>query len=452
MPDFGPLAAQNDQQLLSYFHKTEQADDVVNFKKPLSSFLFVARPGAGKTALLRWLRDQSGNAVPLVVGPDDTRLFWDDAASNIGDIRVMIGAELGAALISEIVERRLGSAKNLRKAEQFIAKGWLGVVGGFFKRKFSGLSILGCGLSLRGDERRDYLHEIRTTGRSDAARTVLRDFAGNVNILLVIDDPELIVGQGLVDVTRENALRVGAFLSVLADLHASGIRVIVFLKEHIVQNALAYYPDFRHFVDRIDGLEWKSQDLIGMLQERVTKRLHSTWDEIFDLSAEEMEREILPFLVNGPRDLLRICNAAGKLKGKVTKDSLQKVIKTLRSDKWVELSSNYGDQWPKIDLFARAMISAIVAKHPRGKIRSGEINALFEDQHADPSSAIHALRKKESWVDNAKWDEPPIDQRLFLMGCIGYVRDGETIYPWAGRSLDEFRLADSYFVSPLFAA
>lgn len=451
MYDFGPLAAQNDDRLLTYFHKTKQASAILNFRVPLSWFIFVARPGAGKTALLKWVESSPGGHVSLVVKPDQTRLFSDDAISNTGDIRVMITAELFTALVSELTERSLGSPEAQRAGKEFLAKGWLSVVGGFFKHKFSGLSILGCGFTLKPNERRDYLRELRRTKQADAARKVLGKFGQNVDVCLLVDDPELIVGQGLVDVTPENALRVGAFLSVLADLQSLGVRVLAFLKEHVLQNVRANYPDFRHFADRIEGLEWTEDDLLEMLVRRVTTRLKSRWDAVFAFDQETMRSEILPFLVNGPRDLLYLCNLAGKRDGKLTKPNLEKGIAVLSSDKWGELASHYGKQWQSIDLFGRAMGTALMAKYRKKPIPPGGIKEVFLTNYQDPDSEIHSLRKTVDWIDRAKWDSPPVDERLFLIGCLGYHYHGATIYPWAGRSVDHFRLADSHFVSPLFA-
>jgi hypothetical protein len=449
MYDFGPLAAQNDDQLLRYFHTTRQATAMIDFRLPQPSFIFVARPGAGKTALLKWLTTRTVNHVPLIIRPDDTRLFSDDAVSNTGDIKVMIAAELFTALVSEIANRKLGSPGNLKAAKEFISTGWIDIIGKFFKHKFSGLSILGCGFTLKLEERRDYLREIRGTGRITASREILRRIAAEVKVSLVIDDPELIVGQGLQDVTDENALRLGAFLSILADVHSLGIRVVVFLKEHILQNTRAHYHDFRHFADRIDGLEWTADDLLAMLGDRVAKRLNSKWEKVFDTTPEAMRDDIFPWLVNGPRDLLCLCNLAGKENGKISEKRLEKAVRALRSEKWGELASHYGKQWPKIDLFARAMISALSTKYRTKPFPPSAVKTLFEAQHADPESEIHALRKVP-WIDSARWDNPPVDEKLFLIGCLGYVYDEKWNYPWAGRSVDHFRLADLHFISPLF--
>jgi len=119
-------------------------------------------------------------------------------------------------------------------------------------------------------------------------------------------------------------------------------------------------------------------------------------------------------------------------------------------DKWRDLSTYYGDQWPYIDRFARALLSALKDKLGNKRIPIGEINSEFAKQFGNPKSSIHPLRQTE-WIDNARWESPPIDERLFVIGCLGYELDRKRFFPWAGRNLDRFRLADSQFVSPVFS-
>jgi len=305
MFDFGPLASQNDSALLSYFHATKQASSLVDFSNARSPFILVARPGAGKTALLKWLETFSKDPLTIVFKARTTRLSLGDSMLNVGDIRVMIAAELFAALISEIVERGQLSGKTLKEAKDFLSKGWTKILGGFFRQNFVGLSILGVGFTLKPDERRSYLQEIRRTDRLTAGRAVLESVAAQTKIACVMDDPEEIVSEGLDEITAENARRLGAFLSVLAEVHSLGVRVVVTLKEHILQNMRANYSDFQHFADRIEGLEWTSDDLVRMLERRVSKRLRTTWNNVFEFNQQALRQKLFPLLVNGPRDLLQ---------------------------------------------------------------------------------------------------------------------------------------------------
>jgi hypothetical protein len=451
MFDFGPLAAQHDRQLLSYFHVTQQATSLINFKSAKHSFLFVARPGSGKTSLLRWLDTSGDHYFTLVISPEKTRLSAGDSTLNPSDLLVMVSTELYSALISEVLARSLGSAQSQKEAKNYLSKDWKQTVGHFFQQKFVGVSVLGCGFTLKPDDRRVYLQEIRRTGQLVEARRVLEQLARETKIVLVLDDPELIVGEGLDDVTPENARRLGVLLSVLAEVHAIGIRVIVFLREHVLQNARAHYDNFQQFSDRIEGVEWTETDLIEMLDRRVTKRLKVSWDQVFECSKNTLQEKVFPFLVNGPRDLLTLCNLAGKEMGRISMTRLEKGLRAFTVDKWRDLSTFYGRQWPQIDKFARAMVKALKAKYQNKPIPPGAIRAEFESQFGKPGSDIHALRKRTTWINNAKWETPPVDEKLFVIGCLGYTLGKEKFYPWAGRDTDRFRLADSHFISPAFS-
>jgi hypothetical protein len=449
MYDFGPLAAQNDQTLLSYFHVTRQAKRLTDFSSSLSNLIFVARPGSGKTALLSWLHSLHGSFTPVFLRSDETRFSSGDEKFTLGDYRLLVGAELNVGLISEVVERNAAQARTLRSCRDFLEERWWGSLGRFLANRLSGLSILGVGFSLNPQERREYLREIRQTKKVEMSNELIRQITGERPLALIVDDPELIVGEGLIDVTQENAIRLGAFLSVLSNLHAQGVRVLVFIKEHILQNIRAHYLDFPHFADRIDGLEWTEEDLRTMLNLRVETRLKAKWSDVFTLTPADFQKAVLPFLINGPRDLIELCNLAGKEEGKITKPRLVKSITVLRSDKWHEIAAQYGQQWPRVDQFSRSLVASMARKFPAGVLPPGSVKAEFETQFSQPGSEIHNLRI-ERWIDRAKFESPPVEERLFLIGCLGYVFEGKRYYPWAGRSLERFRQAESYFISPLF--
>lgn len=449
MYDFGPLAAQNDHDLLTYFHVTRQANNLLNFSVLKPAFIFVARPGAGKTALLKWLARGAADHLTLVVSAENTRLSSDDASLNPADLRLMISTELATAIISEIAEASTADVQSRRKAKDFVTKGWKDTVAGFFRENLAGLNILGCGFSLKPPERRSYLQKIRRTNRLTQARSLLATLSKEVHVTLLIDDPEFLVGEGLSEITVDNARRVGALLSALAEAHSLGVRVVTFLKEHVLQNTRAHYKDFGHFGGQIEGLEWTADDLVKMLSSRVTTRLKLSWDQVFTVRPDALVDKLFPFLVNGPRDLLSLCNSAGREEGKISLTRLEKGLRAYSAEKWRDLATHYGEEWPGIDRFARAMVEALKQKHEQRPIPVGIVNAEFGQQFANPDSDIHGLRKID-WIDSVKWETPPVDERLFVVGCLGYVFERQRYFPWAGRDVERFRLADSHFVSPAF--
>ena len=447
---FGPPAAQNDVDLLSYFHVTRQAKSMIDFSMANPAFMYVARPGAGKTALRRWLAENSKNHMTIVITSEKTRLSSDDESLNSGDIRLIVEVELITAILSEVVKTKRGSEKARKKAKDFLSAGWDEVMGKFFKEKLGGLSILGCGFSLKPEDRKNYLKEIRQSDRLSSARKALKELTKELNILLVVDDPELVVGEGLDELTPNNARRVGALLSVLAIVHSLNARVIVLLRENILQNTREHYTDFQHFDGQIEGLEWTSQDLIELLNRRITTRMGTTWDRVFTVTSKTLEEKLFPYLVSGPRDLVTLSNLAGKDGGKIPMARYTNAFRSYRSKKWDDLHTYYSAQWPGIDRFAKALITALTEKYNDRNIPINGINEEFEAQFIDTDSEIHRLRTSEPWIDRLKWESPPVDERLFIMGCVGYIVAKQKYFPWAGRDLDGFRLASSHFLSKGF--
>jgi hypothetical protein len=280
------------------------------------------------------------------------------------------------------------------------------------------------------------------------AAALVKKVAKAKNLLLVVDNPEEIVGTGLNDVTPENAVRLGTFLSALHLLNAEGVRVVCFLKEQIVQAVRSNYPDFSHFADQLDGLSWTSEDLRALLSNRVTNRLSSKWQDVFDFKQEEIT-DIFRFLSNGPRDLLQLCNLAGNAPGKISKEALLAGVPVVRSDRLKDLSAQY-KQWPSFLQFTREMLDQLDKQHKGNDIPVGDINSIFAQQYSKPKTPIHALRAVD-WVDKARWEAPLVDERLFVAGILGYSKGRSKVYPWNGRDTSGFQQADAHFVSPLYA-
>jgi len=450
MRSFGPLSAEADADLLSYFHITDQVRELVDFGAPRSRFILIARPGGGKTAIRKWLRAKAGADLTVLLTSEQTRLYLDDEEHpNAGDLRLLISTELLTALVSEAVEREILPARLQAEAKRIVESGWGELTKEFFKRKFGGVSILGCGITLKPAERRRYLQKIRQERHLEHIAGLAKSVAQAKKLLLVVDNPEELVASGLDDLTPDNAVRIGALLSVLGRVQSEGIRVVCFLKEQILQAVRTHYPDYQHFADQVEGLEWSAPDLIAMLESRVTTRLKADWSGVFTIEKDVFPSAVFPFLSNGPRDLLLLCNLAAKREGPIGKTLLLDGVRVLRGERLKDLTSQY-KHWHRFDQFMSAMVTALVEKYGDRPIPRGGINAAFVEQYSRPKTAIHALRGVE-WVDKARWEAPPVDERLFVAGCVGYIESGQRVFPWSGRDTTRFQVAESHFVSPLFS-
>lgn len=451
MYDFGPNAAQDDPDLLKYFHITKQVSNLFTLDSNFTSrCIFVARPGSGKTALVKWLESEAQQRNVLLVKPSETRFVIEDNYSNVEDYRILISAELLTGILSEAKKKQWLSKNLLEEFDEFSKLEWLKSKGESLLKKFEGLTFLGFGFTLKADDRKSYMEEIRRSKTIEKLRDLVAKLAKEIRITLVVDDPEFIASIGLDDVSEPNAKRIGAFLSVLNHIHSLGIRVVVFTKEHILQSIQEYYRDFSHFENRIEGLEWTREDFSDMLILRMEKRFNGKWSDVFDITPEEFQKIVLPCLINGPRDLLTICNTAGQSGLKISKAILEKSINAYRTTKWRDIRTQYSTQWPSIDVFARAVITLVSGKFGNKLIKPAQFRLAVEEEFQSPGTSLHDLRKQEDWINTALWASPSIEERLYLIGVLGYNFQQLKYFPWSGRSLERFRLADAYFISPLF--
>ena len=453
MFNFGPEAAQNDTELLSYFHTTQQVKTLINQKISTQDkdCIFAVRPGGGKTALVKWLNSEEHQHNVLVLPTSKTRFITDDSKPNIEDYRNLISAELYAWMISESLEKFKLSEPLREKLKEYFKWSWTEPIKGFFKGKFEGLTILGFGFSLKASDRKTYLKEIREKNKIAEASELLKQISEEIKLVLVIEDPELIVGEGLQEeITRDNSIRIGAFLSVVNTLHSLGIQVVTFVKEHILQGVQKNYGDFSHFEGSITGLKWTEKDLMDMLLLRIKTRFNQDWNNVFEMSQKKFKSEILPFMINGPRDLIFVCNQAGKGNGKVSKISLEKSIHSLRASKWIQIENQFSVLWPGIHLVASTVCELISKNAQDNPISRENFREILKTDFSSTGTPLHSLRNHESWMFTMLWATPSIEERLFYLGCIGYLSGDQKIYSWYGRSINEFNQANQIFINPLF--
>jgi hypothetical protein len=400
---------------------------------------------------VEWLAGTTQTRGVVLVGPSTTQLIGAEDDFNLEDNKILIQFELYTGLISEFVLRSVLSVVVEKRCKKYLGAEWSGAVSRFFDQRFQGINILGCGLTLKPAERRQFLGLIKRERKLEKASTLIQQIAADAGPLLVSDDPEAMVTKGGNELDDNNIPRIGAYLSVLTHLHSFGFQVILFMKEHVLQSVSAKYADYSHFEDRIGGLNWEQRDLESLLENRISKRLKKRWNEVFDVSKDQFVEIVFPFLINGPRDLLYICNTAGKSGTLISKSDLQRVIRGLSNRKWTEIRQQFGQQWPNIAEFSKAVIEAI-RESGKQKISHSQFDVIVQEAFEKPRTPLHRLRKETPWINTCIWmDTPSVDERLFAVGCLGYVFDGKEVFPWAGRHLSDFRLSSALFVSPVFA-
>jgi hypothetical protein len=450
MINFGPLAAQDDPDIAKYFHTTGQCAALTKRQAERGEFIFYARPGSGKTALVTKLAATDATSSTVIIRPENTQLATEDDELNAEDHKILIEHELLIAVASELHSRSLLKPPLAGKWTDFFKGKVKKTLGQFFGERFQGISILGCGFTLRPADRRKYLAEIKSSRILTLLRTTLGEILKATKPLVVIDDPEGLVTKGMDEISAENAKRIGAFLSVVSRLHGLGCSTAAFTKEYILQAVLEHYIDSAHFSDGTASIVWEEEDLLHLVDLRVTKRLNSTWEKTLSITQKSMSGQIFPLLINGPRDLLFLLNSAGKRADTLTKEHIIEAVPALRAHRWTDCEKQYGRQWPKISSVCKAVIAAIPLEKRSNSLPKKDFLELLKKEYQKPGTRLLSLRKEVGWVSTAMWSEPTIDERMFLCGCLGCFKDNSKLYPWMGATLAEYRQAPTVFIPPLF--
>jgi hypothetical protein len=173
------------------------------------------------------------------------------------------------------------------------------------------------------------------------------------------------------------------------------------------------------------------------------------WKNVFEITKDDFVELVFPYLTNGPRDLISICNMSGKGEGKISESDIQQSISSLYAFKWQEIRKQFSSEWPAIDQFAQCIIEIAEKKKLSNVFGKKDFISAIKKEFESPDTALNKLRKVD-WINSSQLDPPPTDERLFLIGILGYVYKGKKYYPWSGRRLSLYRLSDQIFFSPLF--
>lgn len=449
---FGPLAAEKDSNLLDYFHMTEFALRLVAAPPGEAPFLMLSRPGAGKTALKRWLLSDQAPGMAIPFDASNGRVFVEeDTDLTDDDYSVLLRAELGVALLGALNDRapkipakksrtleQQSLADTYARAKDCLENTYWRAVKGFFDR-LAGFSVLGSGLQLHKKDRQKYLDTIRRSGVADTAVDVIAALAEHHPdpLRLVVDNPENVVGRGSDLTSRENAIRLGALLDALSEIHARGLNVTAFTKYHVFEAVRDHYIDFSHFANGVGRLEWTADDLVGLVKLRIEKRMGSTWKKTLGFSENEFRDVVLPVLVNGPRDLLFLLGRArGNAVAKMGLDDLMGATPDLREEKFQDMTRLFGERYDGIRAVCKALVD--VASSLDSPFSFERLEAAVKTDLSDAKAGrLYPLRSKYDWIIDVPLGAPRATDLLSQLGALSYEVDGDEVFPWRGRPHSE---------------
>lgn len=450
--NLGPPAADNDPDLLSYYCATNQIKALLQERGPDASCIIAAPPGSGKTALLRWLKEGIHSFDVISIGADEFRPIPDDDKLTTEDIKLIIRYELPKFTLGKWLKlNRLGS-EEIRSAYNRSEKSILKWIKDTFTDRFAGFSILAVSLALNPAERKQYLRELRVSGAATQMQNLLQSAATRERPLIIaVDNPEQILASGLDATDRRSALLTGALLHVLRGLQTAGVRVLALTRDNVL-NSVKDYPDYGHFSDAITWLTWSNKDLLGVIEDRLTKRLQRTWDKVFGLTKSEFTKTVIPWVVDGPRDLILLCNNALRVGSKGIADlaSFQHEKEALLDHKLTAVHGHYSTQYPRIREYVEAVAEVLAVTFHDAEISKKDLRARVVNSSREGSSKLFELKKDQGWIEAMNPRSGQIEGLLYDLGVIGVIDSTGRRYSWEGRTASRIKTAEQVFLSPLF--
>lgn len=300
------LDSRTDRNIREYFVPTRTLGNAIAADSP--AFALIGLKGAGKTTLFRALVENwQGEDGVTTVGLSTTSAEFDTYFEKVNCLQFEESVKRGILLfILRQIENNISKFPKdphlgdwLIRKEKVLKASSQAV--GLLKR-FQGLSVLGCGLTLRPGEKIqsfDPLPAKETSGITE----LLREFGKSGRRLrIVIDDPDRLFSRGS---TFDPHLLAGYILGT--NQVASELDFVQFI--HILKSSV--YDTLRD-VEEVANLPYDYFGYIGWSREElgdlVASRLKFSGAdevEIFSPSAAGSVDRIAELIRNGPRDLLR---------------------------------------------------------------------------------------------------------------------------------------------------
>jgi len=455
----GPPAADNDPDLLSYYYATSQVQSLLKAqvsKAHVSAApcILIAPPGSGKTALFRWLKDGTHAFDVVSVEARYFRPLPEEDKLAEPDVELILHYELSKFVLQrwlKLKPRRPGS-ESIRQAYKRSEESILGWIGNTLNKRFGGFDAFGFGLALNPPERRQYLQELRASGAADVmGELLLRAATTQRPLIVAVDNPEQIVVQPPDATENDNALLTGVLLSVLEALHTKGVPILALTRDNILASVTSY-GDYGHFSYSSEWLTWTSDDLVGVIADRVDKRLQQPWNATFALTKEEFAQKVIPWVVDGPRDLILLCNTALKIgpNGVADLPSFQRSVEAILDHKLTVVEGHYNTQYPHIREYIEEAAAEVAVQHDDEDIGKEDLRRCIVNKSRESSSKLFALKRDQAWIDAMHPRTGRIEGLLYDIGVIGVVDAEGRRYAWTGRSPDRIHSADRVFLSPLF--
>jgi hypothetical protein len=203
---------------------------------------------------------------------------------------------------------------------------------------------------------------------------------------ILIDDVE-VVFKGI----ERNPVYLEGILQSLQDINLAGgnrLHALIFIKHGLWRAAFDVQQEYDKVKDGLVFLSWDGGSLVDLIARRIADRrevdptqdTEALWSRDFEWHGDfnKFTREIASYCVNGPRDMIDLCNKAGHAAGDsqspITIDHIHGCLAKYSDEKVAGLNADYGRVYVGIPAFVRRVFQDTHSPFMNGKELASKIN------------------------------------------------------------------------------
>ncbi|WP_201406833.1 P-loop ATPase, Sll1717 family [Mycobacterium intracellulare] len=253
---------------------------------------------------------------------------------------------------------------------------------------------------------------------------------GQRGYILIDDVEDVFPGIEENPIFLEGVVRSVKDINTLAQgrLHA-----LIFIKHGLWKSWFENPREYDRVKSIIGFLEWDDNSLVSLIGRRIAAihgvnpatPVEQLWAKEFAWSNgfEAFARQVTKYCVNGPRDMIELCNLAGSAAGGdlITNQHIEESIGDFSEAKFNGLNADYGDLYPGITSFVER-----VFRNSKATMKGTELAEQIEaTTMADPAA------EKDSFYTE-KWFTDRTPQRLatllYEIGVVGFGTEPDITY------------------------
>lgn len=251
---------------------------------------------------------------------------------------------------------------------------------------------------------------------------------------ILIDDVE-IVFPGI----ERNPDFVEGLVWSITDINDAGgdsLHALIFIKHGLWRSWFERPTEYDRLKHGLAFLSWDRKTLVELIARRIADRRPSTnernaetlWAEEFSWKPgftdfDAFAKEVTSYCVNGPRDIIDLCNTAAEAAGDdtvpITIEHIREALDTYSEEKLFALNQDYGNLYPGISDFVQRVLENAKSATMSAESLAKEIeDRVLTDEVAQADRSIG---------DNLKtWSRNRLALLMYQIGVVGF-RDGQNI-------------------------